>query len=303
MNLKKLFVFVCINLFSINGAFSQISSQNKKDVFETKNIIFYGYDFSNFQFADPKRIGQDLKKHIFILTAFLVEQFPEKEMAKLQGKENIVFNFQPTIDVNKKIKNEDIVTPIKHIINKDSLQSLVNRYIIIEKSGIGQVVFFECFDDNSKTVSAYSVFFDISTRKILHVLYSSKYDKNSFNRLSDWNTPSIMVIKELSELLLNKVNEDVSICKKWKLIALNGDSLNLEFDMIREYFQNGKYTYTKTYRKNNKTENGGGTYILSPYQNKITLNTNKGDVFTINIELKENTLLIKDKNIYFYREE
>ena len=207
MKKARILNFLIILLFVSNKINCQIQQIGKNEVYKTENIIFYGYDFSNFRLSDPKRIGQDLKKYIFTLIGFLAENLPEKKLAKWLDKENLVFNLVPTVDINKKINNEDIASPIKHDINKDSINSMIKKYVITEKKGIGYVIIFECFDNNTKRVSAYSVFFDIATKNVLLKQYASTRDGNSYNRISDWNVASIKTIKELTELTKNKINQ------------------------------------------------------------------------------------------------
>ena len=177
----------------------------EKNIYSIRKIIFYGYDFSDFQLSDSKRMGQDIKRYLFGLTGFYYDHLPEKKLMKWLKKDSITYNFNPTLLVNKKINNEDIVSPIKHSINKDSLQLFINKYLITEKEGIGYVIIFECFDSYSKSVSAYSVLFDIATKKILLTNYVNNRDGNSYNRISDWNSASFQAIKKLTDLYADKL--------------------------------------------------------------------------------------------------
>ena len=113
--------------------------------------------------------------------------------------------------VYDRINNDNIASPIKHVINKDSLQLCINKYSITEREGIGYVIIFECFDSYAKRVSAYSVFFDIATRKILMAEYVSHRDGNSYNRLSDWNAASFSAIKDLTDLYKDKSEANAKI--------------------------------------------------------------------------------------------
>jgi hypothetical protein len=202
--MKKIYslIFICVFIFKNTNAQTTYSSE--KDVYNSKKIIFYGFDFTDLQLSDAKRIGQDLKKYVFTLTGFLIEHLPEKKLKKWLNKDTVVYSLNPVMLVNKKINNDDIASPIKHTINKDSLQLFINKYSLAEKEGIGYVIIYECFDSNAKRVSAYSVFFDIATKKILLAEYVSHRDGNSYNRLSDWNPASFATIKSLTDLYVDK---------------------------------------------------------------------------------------------------
>lgn len=186
-------ILICLNTFG------QTVYSSENDVFSSKNIIFYGFDFTDFQLSDPKRMGQDLKKYVLSLTGFLIDRLPEKKLQAWLNKDIIIYNLNPTLQLNKKVNNEDIASPVKHTISKDSIQTFIDKYAASEKEGIGYVIIFECFDNASKRVSAYSVFFDVSTRKILVLDYITVHDHNSFNKLLDWNAPAISAVKRLTE--------------------------------------------------------------------------------------------------------
>lgn len=189
---------------SLNLA-SQALSTEAKNVFTAKKIIFYGYDFTRFHLADAKRGGQDIKKYIFELTGLMSEHIPEKKLSKWLNKDTTTFDFNSTFQLNKKINNDDIVVPVNLTLSKDSLQSMIDKYSSSIKQGIGYVIIFECFDNSSKTVSAYSIYFDITTREILMTEHITHRDSNNYNRLSDWNSAAIQVVKALADTFRNKL--------------------------------------------------------------------------------------------------
>lgn len=130
---------------------------------------------------------------------------PERKLANSIKKDSITYNFNPTLLVNKTITNESIAVATKHTIDKDSVQSMINRYSTTETNGIGYVIIFECFNSYEKKVSAYSVFFDIATKKILLVDYINKHDGNSYNNMKDWSAAAFITIKKLTVLYSDRL--------------------------------------------------------------------------------------------------
>ena len=187
----------------VTPCFSQVRYTTAKEVYDAKEIIFYGYDFSDAQVADTKRMGQDLKSYFFSLSSYLQDHLSEDKLANWIEKDKVTFNLIPTFNVNKTIHNENIVTAGEHHISKDSLQIMVNKYVIPEQSGIGCVFIFECFNSYTKTASAYFVFFDNPSKRILWSDYASKHDSNSYNRMRDWNAAAFMVLKQLTNRFLS----------------------------------------------------------------------------------------------------
>jgi hypothetical protein len=209
--MKKAILIILINICLYSSTYCQTVYTSEKDVYTSKDVVFYGYDFSDFQLSDAKRMGQDVRKFILYLDAeFFSEHISDKKLKKRLEKDSIIYNFDPTILLNKKITNDGISSAFIHKICKDSLQSFINRYSITEKEGIGYVIIYECFDKGTKSASAYSVFFDIASRKILMTDYVSRYDSNSFNRIRDWEPLSIKVIN----LLLEKYSDRIEAIKK-----------------------------------------------------------------------------------------
>lgn len=74
----------------------------------------------------------------------------------------------------------------KSVLPKDSLQSIINQFALIEKEGLGMTVILECFDKPSKITSGYFVFFDIGTRQILLADYFSGKEADGYGLTNYW---------------------------------------------------------------------------------------------------------------------
>ena len=197
----KSFYFLLILTLTINQT-SYCQNASAKDVFDCKEVKFYGFDFSAVKVADQKRMGQDLKSYFFGLSEYLHEHLSDEKLGKWIRK-TVTSDFNPTFVINKSMNNENIVTASQQRIPKDSLQDMVNKYVLPDRNGIGYVFIFECLDSYEKAASAYEVFFDISTKKILWSEYESKHDGNSYNRMRDWNATTFMALKALTDNFLS----------------------------------------------------------------------------------------------------
>lgn len=184
--IKKITSLFALWFFFVSGSYAQKSFSTEEDIYKANKIVFYGYDFSDSRLADAKRIGQNLKKYFFMLTESLLQEFPESRLERWLQKDTVVFSLDAVMALNKRIDNDEIPAVMRHDIPKDSIPFRISRYAIAEKEGIGFVIIMECFDNDDKRVSAYGVFFDISSRKILRMDYLNHRDRNSYNRLSDW---------------------------------------------------------------------------------------------------------------------
>ena len=194
----KTIFFIILTVLLYQETKCQNIIKTEKNVHSTNKIIFYGYDFSNFKLADSKRINQNLKGYIFELMGFYSSNLPQQILQDLLLIDTVTINYNSTLILNKKIVNEDIISPVKYTIEKDSIQNMINKYSNSKQSEIGMVIVFECFDDNTKSVTAYSVYFDSFTKKILKYDYINHFEEKSYNNFKDWKEASLNTIKELS---------------------------------------------------------------------------------------------------------
>lgn len=95
-----------ISLISIS--YSQKENTSEKDVYDAREIIFYGYDYTHFRLADAKRMDQDIKKYVFVWIGFCQEHITEKKLPSWLDKDKVTFNFDPTLAMNKKLNSDDL---------------------------------------------------------------------------------------------------------------------------------------------------------------------------------------------------
>ncbi|MGB4843495.1 MAG: hypothetical protein WBP16_03460 [Ferruginibacter sp.] len=166
-----LLAFATLFYMSVLG---QNSYTSKKDISDIKEIIFYGYDFSNFKLADGKRFSDEkIKKYIPAWISFLTGKMNETYFAKRLKTNKVIFDFEFTTKLIKELDEQTLVSLIKNHINIDSLQGIINNYETTRKEGIGFSIIVECFDKSTNRSSAYFTFFDIATKKIIMTDYFS----------------------------------------------------------------------------------------------------------------------------------
>ncbi|MEP7168642.1 MAG: hypothetical protein ABI855_04675, partial [Bacteroidota bacterium] len=155
------------------------------DIFKTKTVYFYGYDFTNFRFVEEKRTGREdeIKSFIFDLTDLMNKKRKKNFYEKLIKKDTVIFDQQTVMNLNKEINIENIMSFTQNSIPKDSLQNIINKYDTKGKSGVGFVQIIECFYKPEKQASIWYVFFDISTKKILDTYENINNDVGKYHTL------------------------------------------------------------------------------------------------------------------------
>lgn len=191
--LVLLFVLLC----TVSKAQNVYSTES--DVFGAKTFNFYGYDYTKLTLADATRIGQDLTKFFPGMSELLLKQFNQKEFEIMfkKGKGNIPFRTAPTDTLNAKINFGKIAAADLKKIAPDTLSAMIKKYELNEKEGIGSVILLECFNRETKTISAYYVFFDISTRAIIYSKYIESRDGNQYNYMADWKKAALVAMERL----------------------------------------------------------------------------------------------------------
>lgn len=197
--MKKIFYTILIISALSVFAFGQSSLTKDKEVYFAKDFTFYGYDFTHFKLSDPKRIGQNIKNFVFVWIDFCNKPVNAKDLAKWFKKDEVTIDQAYTLEINMKLNNDELGTFKRFTFPKDSIQSYVNKYDIQEKDGIGFVIIYECFDKESKTISAYYTFFDIATKEVLLCDYFVSRDKNGYNYVRDWCNAMIIAMKKYSK--------------------------------------------------------------------------------------------------------
>jgi hypothetical protein len=175
-----------------------VNHQQLVRISDAELIYFYGYDISKSKVTDPKRGGQPLAHYMHELVAEMTTYLSKKRLLKWFGFKDIGFKLNGTHDSNISVKSDELFYPEympDKSLTQDSIEQMIFRYKIEEKSGIGLVIIYEYFSRKRKSVSGYMCFFDIETREILVLLEDESKDGNSYRSFRDyWNPAARLVI-------------------------------------------------------------------------------------------------------------
>jgi len=201
-----LIFFILLNSLNI---FAQDNIRD--DVYKTEKVYFYGYDFTHFKLVESKRIGEggSIKNVIYEWIGYWNDKLTERNYRNFLKKDTVVFTQDVVNNLNTKINPENIVANgfnafKPHIILKDSLQSIINQYIIKETNGIGFVSIIECFYREKKETSVWFVFFDIKTKNILDACEVKSYDADGYGLIKYWGVGYSYAINKYSSKYYKK---------------------------------------------------------------------------------------------------
>jgi hypothetical protein len=180
------YIFASILLMNSIYINAQKIYSTKKDISNATEIVFFGYDFSNFKLVDPKSVGNiqlkdpvkikevsknPIKQYISSWVGYLLDRMGEKYFAKHLKTSKVIFDFDYTFEKIKNLSDSNIIGLSKTNIPKDSIQSIINDYQVKQKEGIGFAIIVECFNKSKESTSAYFTFFDIASKKVIMTDY------------------------------------------------------------------------------------------------------------------------------------
>jgi len=156
---------------------TNLSAQAVQDVFTTKQMTWYGLDFSlakfvgafsNISYANNKG-GWEIKDRYFNEWNSVVLNEREKyDLKRYYKKESVRYDLTDVNAVNGMV-NADSIMPWNppNPLTEVQLQSAVSRYDTKSKQGLGLVYIVELFDKSLNKGIIHVTFFDMASGKIL----------------------------------------------------------------------------------------------------------------------------------------
>lgn len=171
-NLKPI-VFATAMVWSITAS----AQTSVKDVFESREMIYYGLDFSQARFIGrfdhgfghrPASEFEMVNKYIPAWNALVINEPWSFDLKNTFWKKRVYYDLMPVETCNANINPEQVFTYNYHLISRNELEKHIQSYPEGEKKeGLGLVFVVESFDKPARKGSFWVVFFDIKTKKIL----------------------------------------------------------------------------------------------------------------------------------------
>lgn len=167
--------FLILLILALGG--NNLWSQDSKSIFTSKEIVWYGLDFSKAHFVGSfdqglgylTASGYDMKtKWIPEWNGMIVREPNNFDFKKAFRKEKIQYNLNPLSKVNQTIDAIECMSFTTGKINRTTIDSMVANYPDSDiKEGIGVSFIVENFDKTVEMAGIYVTFFDIKTKKVL----------------------------------------------------------------------------------------------------------------------------------------
>lgn len=167
-------LILTILMVTFNLSYSQV---NTKDVFTSKELVWYGLDFSNARFigkfnhdfsSRPVSEYELINKYIPAWNSLVIMEPDNFDLKSAFRKKTVYNDLKPVSRKNEAIKEEGIITLNSYSITKDRISQIVSSYAEGDKQeGLGLTCIVESFDKANGQGNFWIVFFDIKTRQVL----------------------------------------------------------------------------------------------------------------------------------------
>ncbi len=164
---KHFFFLVLASLLS-----SAILSQNV-DVFNSKDMIFYGLDFSASRFVGGSGLTSPIEmqdKYMPALNDLMIMERSRYDVATSYHKKNVEYTFNLADNQNRAFNVYDrYVDHVMQSLTNDEIQTVVNNYNDSIHHGLGLLYVVDEINHFTGVMTIQIVFFNIDTKEILLV--------------------------------------------------------------------------------------------------------------------------------------
>lgn len=169
--MKKFLIAAFIAATALNAY-----AQSAKDVFSSKEIVWYGLDFSKASFVGQfdqgfgamPATGSDIKNKWVTQWNNLVGTEPQNfKLKEALHKESIYYDLAPVAAINAKMNAEKCIGMNAASIDPKEIDGMVKEYGSGDKKqGVGLVFIVENFNKTTEMADVYVTFFDVATKKV-----------------------------------------------------------------------------------------------------------------------------------------
>lgn len=167
MNIRNLILALILSLFQIGFS----SAQNSTEIFQTKDMVFYGLDFSKARFTSGFGLTSPASmqdKYMPALNELMIMERKRYDVAKSYRKKNTEYYFyladqhNSDFDVYESYVSDDIDP-----LSEEDIKDIIQYYKDDKHSGLGLLYIVDEVSHIRHLITIQIVFFDIDSSEIL----------------------------------------------------------------------------------------------------------------------------------------
>ncbi len=163
---KELFFLAIVLLINLHGI-----SQNPCDFFKTKDITWYGIDFSKAKLVGPDFNNPTSIKETFFQSwnTLILKESDKYNLKKFLKKSSIFYNVELVSKRNLSVDENKLITfnSTDATLKDTDVNDIVKEYNFDKNEGYGVLLIVENFNKIEETGNFYIVFIDLKTKSIL----------------------------------------------------------------------------------------------------------------------------------------
>lgn len=190
--------------------------QNQNDfgkVLESKNIIYCGFDFSQFRLSNADKIGQENEIGKFFrawISYFESDVNIPKELYKNTSKE--VYRNTNEIQLRSELLPERWIVYNENHLDINQIQETIKSYNLRDTVGVGLVAIVENFSKTTELAYIWWVFFDLDSKEVIWANVTDGRASKGVGMTRHWG--SAMVLAHMK--FRNLYRSDLKRAKKKK---------------------------------------------------------------------------------------
>ncbi|MCV9388388.1 hypothetical protein [Reichenbachiella ulvae] len=142
-------------------------SFNKSEVFEAKEIYFYGCNFDFVELAEPRKFEEPHRAAVYGWENFFMMKKSPYILADRMSKKKFHFRTTNSAARISNIDPDSVITFFKEVTPNETLLKEVKGLNIDETDGLGLILFVDYFETRKEESLVHYVFFDIRSREVL----------------------------------------------------------------------------------------------------------------------------------------
>lgn len=179
------------------------------DVYAANELVYYGFDFTNFRLVEPDRINEfsDIRDVQFSAWhAFVLNEITMGKLAKWFKKTTVTYSPIALTIANSRVPDANVVARLPVTMDPDGIKKSVMNYEKPSKSGnkIGMVVNVESFVKKTNETTAYVTFFEISTGAVIDSQKVTNKSASGNGLTAYWGKSLIIVLKQYYDDIYSK---------------------------------------------------------------------------------------------------
>ena len=143
-------------------------AQSACDVYTSKEVVWYGIDFSHSHFVGQFNNVNEITSYYFKnWNGLFINESEKYNIRRYYKKKSVINELSVVEKLNSQVLADSLIVFNSYSFKQGEVDQIISAYQTPQTSGIGLVFIVESFDKTKDMGFVYVTFFDIATKKVL----------------------------------------------------------------------------------------------------------------------------------------